>query len=306
MTHVIGHTDVVHRFADALTGGTLHHAWLLYGVKGIGKRTLAEKLAGIVLCETHSDCGQCHACSMLAAASHPDLFRVGLLEGKRDVNIHQVRELLGFLALSAAEGGQRVVLLDDAERLNHQAANALLKGLEEPTAGSLLLIVCSDIERLPATVRSRCMLESCAPLSDDAVREVLAMQEPAIESPYLDLAVELASGAPGAVVCMQERKCADALMVWHELVVDLRTADVGEIEQWIRNHIKLVPHRLVVQALLQPPMLQLQEQTSARHEAVLQAMQTLARWPGDVQRHSLRVGPSLLAAILQLRAAMLS
>ncbi len=305
---VVGHAATLARFRSAMAAQTLHHAWLLYGVKGIGKRTLAEKLAAMLLCEEQRDCGQCHACKMLAAGAHPDLCRSGVLEGKRDVSIQQVRELLGFLALSSAEGGRRVVLLDDAERMNQQAANALLKGLEEPTAESVLLIVCADIERLPATVRSRCMLESCAPLDDQQVRYVLSTQQPAIDAAYLDLAVSLADGAPGLVQCMQDKQIAQALQTWGELVADLAHADVGRIEAWIRSQIKLVPHALLVRSVVQPlaPALQQQHGDYARHAALLQALEGVLRWPGDVVRHTLRAGPSLLAQLLKLRAALLA
>lgn len=303
----IGQDEVVNRFAGSLCAGKLHHAWLLYGLKGIGKRTLAEHLAGLVMCDQHSHCGDCHACRMLLAGSHPDLFRVALLEGKRDLNIDQVRELLSFLALSGAEGGRRVVILDDAERMNHQAANALLKGLEEPSPGSLLLMVCSDIERLPATIRSRCMLQSCAPLSQSDVRAVVADWEPGVASAQLDLAVQLADGSPGAVIAMQQPEIAAALEEWQHLMCEPARLDIGSLEVWVRKHLNTVPHGLIARIavreaseLLQHPV------TDARfddHQQLCQAVSACLRWPGDVVRHSLRAGPALLACLLQLRAA---
>jgi len=248
---------------------------------------------------------------MLAAGSHPDVFRVGLIEGKRDLNIEQVRSVLSFLALSGAESRRRVVILDDAERMNNQAANALLKGLEEPSAGSILFMICADLERLPATVRSRCMLQQCSPLSDPEVRAVLQQQAESIADRYLDLAVQLAGGSPGAVQCMQDEKIAAALQSWQSLVADIASADIGKVEGWIRVHIKTVPHGLIVQMLAQAiyPVLQQacrpndQENDFEQREALQQALMACLRWPGDVVRHSLRAGPALLACMLELRAA---
>ncbi|MCF6208636.1 MAG: DNA polymerase III subunit delta, partial [Ghiorsea sp.] len=176
MKQVLGHDKVRTAFGEALQGGRLHHAWFLHGIKGIGKACLAEQLAALFLCEspdfhTYQACGQCHACAMLHAGSHPDVSKVERLydskkkKYNRDINIAQTREALGFLALSGLKSQKRVLMIDDANLMNNQAANALLKGLEEPAEGSLLLIVCHDLMRLPATIRSRCMMQACAPLN---------------------------------------------------------------------------------------------------------------------------------------------
>jgi len=308
LMNLLGHEVVQQRFTESLAAGSLHHAWLLYGVKGIGKHTLAEKMAAYLMCESDSACGKCHGCKMLNAGSHPDVFRLGLIEGKRDLNIEQVRGVLAFLSLSGAESGRRVVILDDAERMNGQAANALLKGLEEPTAGSLLLMVCSDLDRLPATIRSRCMLQQCSPLHDTEVRQVLEQQESPVKAAYIDLAVSLAGGSPGAVSCLQDAKIAEALLSWRQLTVDMTRADVGKIQAWISVNVKLVPHALVVQLLVNAvyPVLQMRcdEDGYRGREAIQQALQACLRWPGEVVRHSLRAGPALLSAVLQLRAAL--
>ncbi|MDX8408319.1 MAG: DNA polymerase III subunit delta', partial [Mariprofundaceae bacterium] len=302
---VLGHARVQQHFAEAIEGGRLHHAWLLHGMQGIGKRMLADKLAAMLMCEQHSGCGECHACRMLQAGSHPDIYQAGLLEGKRDINIEQIREVLEFLALSGAESDRRIVVLDDAERMNAQAANALLKGLEEPAPGSVLLIVCADIDRLPATIRSRCLLQRCSPLDETEVHDVLAGMD--IDATYLELAVLLAEGAPGRVQCLQEKAIAEALMDWRQLTADLSQADIGELEAWIRQHVGSVPHDLIarVLALALYPVLQAGREkadfqaSEKLHEALLACL----RWPADVIRHGLRPAPSLLANMLSLRTA---
>lgn len=305
VVEVLGHQSVESRFAEALASGRLHHAWLLHGMKGIGKAVLAEKLAARLLCEHHTDCGECHACRMLSAGSHPDMHHVSLLEEKRDINIDQVRDVLEFLSLSGAESERRVVILDDAERLNGQAANALLKGLEEPSPGSLLLIVCADMMKLPATIRSRCLLQHCPPLPEADVRRILRMLS--VSDRHLDLAIELADGRPGAVACLQDGEMAGHLAVWRELTSDISEADIGKIENWLQQHVKQVPHELILAVLLKSAYPGLQQpcrkEAFAGREKLYDAVAACARWPGEVIRHSLRPVPALLAYIVQLRSA---
>jgi len=304
MIELLGHQAVEGRFADAMKRNQMHHAWLLHGVRGIGKFVLAEKLAAMLMCENHSACGECHACQMLHAGSHPDLISVGLEEKKRDISIAQVREMLGFLSLSGAESENRVVILDDADRLNNQAANALLKGLEEPSPGSLLLMVCADAMKLPATVRSRCLMQHCSPLKSDDVRTVLA---PRLDGGTIDLAVKLADGCPGSVSCLEDESVARALAEWQRLVEDLGEADIGKVDNWCRSNVAKVPHELIIRALLQPVYLRLQE----HHKSGFEALETIhgavkgcLRWPGEVIRQSLRAAPTLLSNVLELRSAL--
>jgi len=303
---LLGHRAVEQRFSETMQKGGLHHAWLLHGMKGIGKSILAEKLAARLICESHTACGECHACCMLAAGSHPDVFHLGLIEGKRDLNIEQVREVLDFLSLSGAESQRRVVILDDAERMNGQAANALLKGLEEPSPGSLLLIVCADIMKLPATVRSRCLLQHCAPLPEAEVRTVL--QRLPIPDQHLDMAIELAAGCPGMVECMQDKSVSDSLAAWRDLVGDMAEADMGKIDGWLQKHVKLIPHNLITYVLLRavfPALAQpCSEASFEAREKLYAAVSSCARWPLEVVRQSLRPAPSLLAYVLQLRGAL--
>jgi DNA polymerase III delta' subunit len=306
MIRLLGHQNIEREFSEAMQKGSLHHAWLLYGMKGIGKSVLAEKLAARLICESHTACGECHACRMLAVGSHPDVHHLGLIEGKRDLKIEQVREVLDFLSLSGAESARRVVILDDAERMNGQAANALLKGLEEPSPGSLLLIVCADMMRLPATVRSRCLLQRCTPLPEADVRTVL--QRLSVPDQYLDMAIELADGCPGAVECMQEEKLSNSLALWCDLVSNVAQADMGKIESWLQQHVKLIPHSLIIRVLLRsvfPVLMQsFPEESFESREKLHTAVSACARWPNEVVRQSLRPAPSLLADVFQLRGAL--
>ena len=314
MNTILGHDEVRTAFGEAMQHKRLHHAWLFYGVKGIGKAALAEQLTALYLCESPSlqdfqACGQCHSCAMLHAGSHPDVSKVERLydskkkKFNRDINIAQTREALDFLALSGLKSTRRVLLIDDANLMNNQAANALLKGLEEPTEGSLLLIVCHDLMRLPATIRSRCMLQACSPLSPKQMQKVLQVQ--GFDGKLLALATELGQGSLGRVEMLQEESQAKVLLAWQGLVEDLSQSDIGLVQQWLDSHVKNIPHDLIVSVVLIATQKHAVKLTSwQQSDAVFEAMLAVAKWPKEVLMHTLRPAPALLSCILQLRSAL--
>ncbi|WP_460427549.1 DNA polymerase III subunit delta' [Azotobacter armeniacus] len=148
-----------------LAGRSRHaHAYLLHGPAGIGKRALAERLAARLLCQSPAGleaCGQCKSCRLLQAGSHPDHFLLEPEEADKAIRVDQVRELVEFVVQTAQLGGRKVVLLEPAEAMNLNAANALLKSLEEPSGESVLLLISHQSSRLLPTIRSRCVQQVC-------------------------------------------------------------------------------------------------------------------------------------------------
>ncbi|MDH4568577.1 DNA polymerase III subunit delta' [Pseudomonas sp. BN414] len=154
-----------------LAGRPQHaHAYLLHGPSGIGKRALAERLMARLLCQSPNGldaCGQCKACLLLAAGTHPDAFVLEPEEADKAIRVDQVRELVGFVVQTAQLGGRKVVLLEPAEAMNLNASNALLKSLEEPSGDTVLLLISHQPSRLLPTVKSRCVQQAC-PLPSEA------------------------------------------------------------------------------------------------------------------------------------------
>jgi len=195
-----------------------HHALLIRGPRGIGKRRFAEVIGKSVLCVTPGarglPCGTCQACGWIGQGQHPDFMVIeprvdSDLEGDisatankkapPQIKIDQIRSAVSALTLSTHQGGRRVVLVAPAESMNAHAANALLKTLEEPAAGTLFLLVNHQRGMLPATIVSRCRaLEVPMPSAAQAIAWLLeqGVGEADADKQAAAAALALAGGAP--------------------------------------------------------------------------------------------------------------
>lgn len=180
----------------------LPHALLLHGPVGLGKEAFARRLAAGLLCAQPADqlapCGRCHGCHLVAAGTHPDLAWVAPEEDRRGIVIDQVRALGAWLALTPHTAVRKLAVIVPAEGLNLHAANSLLKILEEPPLGSILLLVSHQPGRLPATIRSRCHKLGFA-VPDRAT--ALTWLEGQV-GPSAGLLLDLAGGAPLRAVAL--------------------------------------------------------------------------------------------------------
>ena len=183
---------------QARVQGRLPHALLIKGQNGVGKRMLAEQLAAALLCEQvdagGQPCGHCHSCGWLQAGTHPDLSWITPEETGKAIKIDQIRALNTALAMTSHAGRYKIAIIQPADAMNVNAANSLLKTLEEPAANTLLLLLTAVPGRLPATIRSRCQqLEVATPDADSAQRWLVAEGvDPDSSVRYL----KLANGAP--------------------------------------------------------------------------------------------------------------
>lgn len=202
----VGHEVQEAMLAEALAGHRMHHAWMLSGPKGLGKATLAYRFARAALGAKRIKGGrpldvdpEDEIARKIAAQAHPDLFvlRRGYNERgrpRREITVDDARELGHFFSMAPAQGGMRVAIIDSVDDLNRNAANAILKTLEEPPAQSVLLLVCHAPGAALATIRSRCRRLALKPLSDERVREALGGKH--------DGLVTLAKGRPGRAIAL--------------------------------------------------------------------------------------------------------
>lgn len=202
-----GHAAAEAAFQDAQASGRLHHAWLIEGPSGIGKARLAWRIAAYLLGARGPEGAPMDApdtdpvMRRLLAGSHPDfntLKRELNDRGKltQDITVDQARSLTQFYSLKPAMGGWRIGLIDAIDEANRNAANALLKTLEEPPPQSLLLLVNHGSQPILPTIRSRCRVIRLQPLSEEDCGKALADAGVAPE------ALKLAQGRPGLGVRM--------------------------------------------------------------------------------------------------------
>jgi len=209
---MLGHDEQVTAFLDAARSGRMHHAWLLAGPQGIGKAGFAQAAARWLLADAAGPAvpkdrlvvpDDHPIAALLDAGSHPDfkllrrLPKASSEELARSITVDQVRGLQPLFATTPSLSPRRVVLIDAIDDLERSAANALLKNLEEPPAGTIFLLVSHAPGRLLPTIRSRCRLLRFSALEDDVLRVVLRRALPGVEDAEIDALVAVADGAPG-------------------------------------------------------------------------------------------------------------
>ena len=235
-----------------LAGRKQHaHAYLLHGPAGIGKRALAERLMASLLCQrpTAQDaCGECKSCLLLKAGSHPDNYILEPEEADKAIKVDQVRDLVSFVVQTAQMGGRKVVLIEPVESMNVNAANALLKSLEEPSGDTVLLLVSHQTSRLLPTIKSRCVQQAC-PLPSEAMS--LAWLAKALpdcsEEERIEL-LTLAAGSPLAAVNLQTQGVREQRALVVEGVKKLlkqQQSPTQLAEEW-KTHSDVAAVRLVL------------------------------------------------------------
>jgi DNA polymerase-3 subunit delta' len=218
-TFLFGHDDAELQLHADAQAGRLPHGLILSGIRGIGKATLAYRLARTLL--TKEGANHEAVFSRIAAGSHSDLlvlepeFDEKKGEYAKDINVDQAREVAKFLSLTAAESNWRVVIIDSADALNTNAANAILKILEEPPPQAILLLISHQPSLLLPTIRSRCQVVKLRPLKSDAFVEAAKYLLPDAGEAKLSALAQLTGGAPGKALDYEEQ---GALAMYDEIL----------------------------------------------------------------------------------------
>ena len=243
-TVLFGHRDAEQTLLDAYRGGRLPHAWLFVGPAGIGKATLAYRMARFMLAHPDSRVPVVqNAASLNIDAEHPVARRIAaqaqgdLLElvrtinektGKlrQDIAVDDVRRTVTFFGSTAGEGGWRIAVVDTVDELNESGANALLKILEEPPQRALLLLVSHSMARVLPTIRSRCRLLPLRPLAaDDVARAAAAALGRSAEDADVRAAAAVADGSVARALVLLDRDALELRSSILELLDRLPAVD---------------------------------------------------------------------------------
>ena len=169
----IGNRKIIERLRNKLREDRFPHGLIFSGPAGVGKHTCALMIAKALNCVRASAgefCDECPACRKVESGTHPDVLTISVEDEATQIKIAQVRQLLSLLDLQPLEGRNKVFIIDPADLLNAEAANALLKGLEEPPENTFFILITVNVQELLRTVRSRCQTYNFTPLTIDEVR----------------------------------------------------------------------------------------------------------------------------------------
>jgi DNA polymerase-3 subunit delta' len=254
-TRLIGHEAAERAFLTALETGRMPHAWLVTGPKGVGKATLAFRMARALLStpaqaeEGGGLFGEApkRALSLEMDAGHPVFRRVAELahsdfrllrrslndKGKlrSEIVIEDVRGAIDFLRMTPAEGDWRVLIVDAADDLNRNAANALLKILEEPRPRTVLILVSHAPGRLLPTIRSRCRRLTLSPLPEAVMAAELRLRAPELDGDDLNLVAALAEGSLGHALTLVETEAVGLFREIAGLLVQWPRADTAALHK---------------------------------------------------------------------------
>lgn len=227
---LIGHEQAEQAFTLAFESGRLPHAWLIGGLEGIGKASLAFRLAKFVLASGASPDEKALIGRAVAQLSHPDLILIRRrlneekAEKKRDIrseiSVKDVRNALRRIASTSSKGGWRVVIVDSADDFNEACSNALLKTIEEPPPRVLFFILSHRPARVKVTLRSRCRRLMLHPLDEQQVDDVISKLMPAADMSARQRAAALSLGSPGRALRLLG---SDGLTAVHEFHAILST-----------------------------------------------------------------------------------
>lgn len=319
---VLGHDRVRQQFALAMANDRLASTFLFLGPSGIGKRTFALKLAQTLLCPQASDfhpCGVCPSCRQMLAGEHPDFEYLCRLPDHNQIMLDQLigekgdRE--GFcysISKKPYYGGRKVAILDDADDLRHEGANALLKTLEEPPPNTVIILIGTAEQRQLPTIRSRCQIVRFAPLHWEEVQQILLQKE--LVSPP-DVSERLARSSGGSVQTAWQlfgEEVLDFRSQWWEHLASVRMTEevfVKSLQSFVdRAGKESTPkRRRLIQvaawsaeyfrqtmAVLANGRSTLAQQDFPDQELVQVAMVGAANWPGTLESMAVALDRCLL------------
>lgn len=239
---LIGHEAPAGLFLGATHAQRIHHAWLLTGPKGIGKAHFAWQAAGYLLSQEIQQAAllgppeplpTLHAGAkgvafgQMVAGSHPDFrsLQPDPSKAKAQISVEQVRDMASMFITTAGMGGWRLAIIDAAEDMNRNAANAILKLLEEPPAQCLFFLISHAPGKVLPTIRSRCRRLAFKPLGDGAVQSLLQSLRPEANAAEIASVLPMSEGSPGRAIELLDGNAGDYLLAIDQIFSSLPNLD---------------------------------------------------------------------------------
>jgi DNA polymerase-3 subunit delta' len=234
--HLIGHDEAMRQVAEAFAAGRMHHAWLITGIEGVGKATLAHHIAHHLLSNGQNPIGKLDlnhkVAKLVTAGTHPDMVTIARARDEKTGELRSVivvedaLKVATFLRKTSTHGGWRVVIVDEAHMLNRFGQNAILKILEEPPPRVVIILTVTTAGALLPTIRSRCRLLPLAPLSPAAMTAILSKTS-GVENTAINRLIELSNGSIGFALKMLQ---TEAVTLYDELI-NILTASPPDLQR---------------------------------------------------------------------------
>lgn len=253
---LLGCTDAKLRVGMQIESGRAPHAFLISGPQGSGKRTMATEIAAALNCKASADkaralpCGACESCLKIYAGAYPDLKILEKPKDRATLGVSAVKDLREDMFLSATEADFKVYVIDDAETMTPEAQNALLKVLEEPPRGVVIILLATEADKILTTIKSRVQFVVTERFTPEVLkRHLIKLSDTArrlsVESPTrLDEAVMSADGVLGAAIKLTEDKHSEARIETRKTVERfLSAAASGSQYSAIREAISDLPEK---------------------------------------------------------------
>ena len=251
---IIGHEQLVSYFLRSLDNGNISHAYILSGEDGMGKMTIARAFAMSLLCGTRNACGVCSSCRQFVSDNHPDMIYVKH-EKENSIGVEDIREqVVADTGIRPYQGGYKIYVIDEAEKLTAAAQNALLKTIEEPPEYVVIMLLSSHEESFLQTILSRCITLRLRPLHDRLVTGYL-MNKYGMEQHQASICAAFARGNLGKAITL------------------------ADSERFMEMHGKTVE---ILKSIYDKPLYQLMDELKELKDDIYEVLDTMRVWYRDV------------------------
>lgn len=236
---IVGHEQIISHLKNAISMGKVSHAYILNGPEGAGKRMIAEAFARALQCENHDTegCGKCRSCHQAESRNHPDIIYVNH-EKPNTISVADIREQInGTIDIKPynTTSQYKVYIVDEAEKMNEQAQNALLKTIEEPPAYAVILLLTTNADAFLQTIRSRCVTLELKAVADEKIHNML-MRNYQVVDYKADVCVAFAQGNVGKAILLAGSQTFNELKDQTiRLVRKLRDTEVADIMSEVKS-----------------------------------------------------------------------
>ena len=236
-TDIIGHEQIIEHLQNAITMGKVSHAYILNGPDKSGKKMLAEAFAMTLQCEKggSSPCGECHSCKQAVSHNQPDIIYVQH-EKPNTLSVDDIRTQVNHdIEVKPYASPYKIYIIDEAEKMNVQAQNALLKTIEEPPAYAVILLLTTNADLFLPTIRSRCVMLNLKAVEDSVIKKFL-MTEKQVPDYQADICVAFAQGNVGKAIALASSDDFNELKAAAiQLMKRIREIDLYELSEAVKQ-----------------------------------------------------------------------